>query len=293
MKKNKIPVYSLDTFKNQFAKKASYQVEVFDHNRHYKVDYPHRHDFFYEVLYIKQGSGTYHIDFHEYEISPESIFFVSPGQVHEITFSEDIYGYIFFLNTDEFLPIDRNETFYWLFDQLNYKIDSSRMEILHHQKLEWLFKDAIENYLAEDKYTDSICKNNLSSILLYCSRLYENVNPILSKKGKGFELIRNFKDLISKHYIDNLSVSQYAEKLSITPNHLNETTKQLTGLNANSLINNKVLVEVKRLLAYTEDDITGISYKFNFKDQSYFSRFFKGKTGMSPKDFRNLHNKAK
>jgi AraC family transcriptional activator of pobA len=95
-KQSKIPVYSIDTFKNASAR-STYQVEIFDFNRHFKVEYPHRHDFFYEVLYIKQGSGVYHIDFQDYHIKPETIFFVSPGQVHEISFFRRYFWIHFFV----------------------------------------------------------------------------------------------------------------------------------------------------------------------------------------------------
>ncbi|MDX2190856.1 MAG: helix-turn-helix domain-containing protein [Bacteroidota bacterium] len=285
MSQKNIPVYSIDTFKDT-SSKSSFQVEKFDHKRHYNVEYPHRHDFFYEVLYIKEGSGKYVIDFEEYEIKPETIFFVVPGQVHEISFSEDIMGYIF-LFTEEFLSISNDEKFYWLFDQFSFRKDPTKITNDGiNQKLNWLFINSIENYEKGDKYSDTICQNNLRNILLYCSRLYEDLNYINHKKGKGFSLIRQFKSLIDQHYMDNWSVKDYANKLSVTPSHLNETIKTLSGVTATSMLDNKLLVEIKRYLAYTEYDITEIAYKFNFKDQSYFSRFFRNKSNLTPSEFR-------
>jgi AraC family transcriptional activator of pobA len=201
-------------------------------------------------------------------------------------FSEDIFGYIF-LFTDEFLPVTQDEKYFWLFDKLNYKTDPSHIsENPNHQKLEWLFTDAIENYHIRDKYTDNICRNNLSSILLYCTRLYEDENPVLYKKGKGFELVNKFKTLVSIHFAENWSVKEYADQLAITPSHLNETIKKHTGNTASDFIDHKMILEIKRMLVHSDLNVTEIAEKFNFIDQSYFSKYFKKRSGTSPKDFK-------
>jgi len=282
-------VYGIEKFKNKTGGNSTYKVEVFDHNRHYKVEYPHRHDFFYEVLYIKKGSGTYHIDFHAHPILPETMFFVSPGQVHEIHYSDDIYGYIF-LFTEEFLTISVDENYATLFDSMTNKRAALQLKTVEQQaKFELIFKQAIADYDLSDKFSEQVCRNILCTILLNCLRIYETGNPVLHQKGKGAQLVKKFKKLIDEKYADYLAVKDFADLMAITPTHLNETVKQHTGMNANSLIDNKLLVEIKRLLAYTDKNISEIAFLFNFKDQSYFSRFFKSKSGFSPKEFRNLN----
>ena len=75
--------------------------------------------------------------------------------------------------------------------------------------------------------------------------------------------------------------------LHVTPNHLTETVKNLTGTTSNELIKAKLIIEAKRLLLFTDATITEISNQLNFKDQSYFTRVFKRHCGISPKDFKN------
>ena len=89
-----LPVYSLQSFSSPERKSQQFQVEVFDANRHFSVKYPHRHDFF-EVLFLKKGSGYHVIDGNKYEIQPPCVFFMSPGQAHKLELSNDIEGYIF------------------------------------------------------------------------------------------------------------------------------------------------------------------------------------------------------
>lgn len=283
---HQIPVYSLDKFKNSTQENLKFKVEIFNHNRHYNVEYPHRHDFFYEVLYIKKGTGTYVIDFQHYVIKPETLFFVSPGQVHEINYSEDIYGYIF-LFTEEFLSISSEVHFSFLFDTILNNNEALFLKTAPLQsKFEFIFLESIFNFELADKMSESICRNFLKVILRLSLRELGYDNPVFYQKRKGTEIVKKFKELINSKHKEYLSVKDYAALLSITPSHLNETVKEIAGVNANSLIYDKLLVEIKRLLAYTEKDISEIAFQFNFKDQSYFSRFFKSKTGVSPKEFR-------
>ena len=73
-KQKNIPIYKLDKFHSSVEKSNMFQVEVFDANRHFAVQYPHRHDF-YEVLFLTQGSGFHIIDENQYEIKPPCVFF--------------------------------------------------------------------------------------------------------------------------------------------------------------------------------------------------------------------------
>lgn len=82
-------------------------------------------------------------------------------------------------------------------------------------------------------------------------------------------------------------VQKYAALLGVTPNYLNVLTRKHWGKSALNLINDRVILEVKRLLLRTDYDISEIAYRVGFNELSYFSRFFKRNTGMTPLQFRN------
>ena len=75
--------------------------------------------------------------------------------------------------------------------------------------------------------------------------------------------------------------------MALTPNHLTQTVNQLTGKTSSQIIKSKQVLEIKRLLVHTNLTVTEISQRLNFPDQSYFAKFFKRETGMSPKQYRN------
>src|ERR1035437_4794451 len=108
-KKTNIPVHKLDKFHSDKDRSNLYQVEVFDANRHFAVQYPHRHDF-YEVLFLTKGSGYHIIDENQYEIHPPCIFFLSPGQAHSLSLSTDIDGFIFLFTSEFYLLNQKNKS---------------------------------------------------------------------------------------------------------------------------------------------------------------------------------------
>jgi AraC family transcriptional regulator, transcriptional activator of pobA len=101
-----------------------------------------------------------------------------------------------------------------------------------------------------------------------------------------------FQQLIDKHYTSIRLPKEYADLLYITPNHLNTLCHEMLGKSAGDIIRDRVILEAKRLLTSADLRISQISDQLNFKDNSYFNRFFKKYTGLTPDDFRkNMINK--
>ncbi len=289
-KKGQIPVYGLQSFSNTRNNTRSFQVEKFDRSRHFKVEYPHRHDFF-EVLFLTKGSGTHIIDDNEYTIEPPCVFFLSPGQAHNLIASDDIDGFIY-LFTTEFYQMKGVDTNRLLEFPFFYTIQQNNPPIqLTEQKDEMFLKslfnrgvDELDNNL--DDYSVDVLHSILELMLVSLSRLYVHEKQMITK-AKGHILVKRFYQLVEDNYQKNISVNKYAEMLALTPNHLTQTVKHLTGKTSNEIIKAKVVLEVKRLLYYTNLSVTEISNQLNFTDQSYFTKFFKKETSLSPKQYRS------
>jgi AraC family transcriptional regulator, transcriptional activator of pobA len=288
-KNNQIPIYSLQAFSSPERKSQQFQVEVFDANRHFQVMYPHRHDFF-EVLFLLKGSGFHVIDSNKYEISPPCMFFLSPGQAHKLELSHDIEGYIFIFTSD-FYQLDRSNPnrlieypFFYTIHQNNPPLHFNNWEDVIF--LDSLFNKAIKLVSNEENKTTELLRSFLDIILNYSANLYP-VDENLLVKGKGHLLVKRFYQLLEKRYRENLTVTNYADILSVTPNHLTQTLKQLTGKTSLEIIKSKQLLEIKRLLVHTNLGVSEISNQMNFADQSYFTKFFKRETGLLPLAYRN------
>lgn len=283
-----IPVYSLHNFSSSEQDSQQFQVEVFDTNRHFSVKYPHRHDFF-EVLYLSKGSGFHVIDGNKYEIKPPCVFFMSPGQAHKIEFSNDIEGFIFIFTAEFYLINKSNQNrlieypFFFTIRQDNPPLKLIAPEDI--QFLESLFKKGIAEIQKKDEYSIELLRSILDLILTTSSTLYKTEENTLSK-GKGHIVVKKFFQLIEENYHQNLTVSEYADKLAITSNHLTQTVNQLTGKTSSQIIRAKQVLEIKRLLVHTNLSVTEIANRLNFPDQSYFAKFFKREAEISPLQYR-------
>ena len=283
-----LPVYSLDNFSSPERKSQQFQVEVFDANRHFAVKYPHRHDFF-EVLYLKKGSGFHVIDGNNYEIKPPCVFFMSRGQAHKLELSQDIEGYIFIFTADFYLlnRTDQNRLiefpFFYTIHQDNPPLQLENESDIRF--LEDLFRKGIAEIARPDGYSVEMLRSILDLILTTCSARYQ-VSESLMNKGKGQILVKRFFHLLEENHRKNLSLNEYAQMIGVTANHLTQTIKQLTGKTSSQIIKDKQLLEIKRLLVHTNLSVSEIAGQLNFDDQSYFTKFFKRETGFTPLQYR-------
>jgi AraC-like DNA-binding protein/mannose-6-phosphate isomerase-like protein (cupin superfamily) len=286
MPEKNIPVYSLHNFRSGDNRSQQFQVEVFDANRHFAVEYPHRHDFF-EILYLAKGTGKYLADGNKYEIEPPCVFFMSPGQVHSIDFSHDIEGYIFLFASDFYQINQRNPNrliefpFFFTIRKDNPPLILEKAGDI--QFLESLFIKAIESTQTEN-VSLSLLRSFLGLILTFCASLYPYNKKQL--QGKGHIVVKRFFQLLEENYSKNLSVAEYADMMALTPNHLTQTVHQQTGKTSSQIIKAKQILEIKRLLIYTNLSVTEIATRMGFADQSYFAKFFKRETSLSPLQFR-------
>ncbi|HBL73757.1 MAG: hypothetical protein A2W90_12915 [Bacteroidetes bacterium GWF2_42_66] len=283
-----LPVYSLHNFSSPERKSQQFQVEVFDAKRHFSVKYPHRHDFF-EVLYLMRGSGFHVIDGNKYEIKPPCVFFMSPGQAHKLEFSNDIEGYIFIFTSDFYL-INRSDQnsliefpFFFTLQQDNPPLILENSDDVIF--LERLFVQGISELEATGARAIDVLRSILDLILTTCAARYRTIETSGSK-GKGHILVKRFYSLVEEKHQQNLSLGQYAEMLSVSPNHLTQTLKKLTGKTSTQIIKAKQILEIKRLLVHTNLTVSEIAGQLNFYDQSYFSKFFKRETGRLPLQYR-------
>ena len=263
-------------------------MEVFDANRHFSVEYPHRHDF-YEVLYLSGGSGYHIIDSNKYKIEPPCVFFMTPGQTHKLELSQDIDGYIFLFARDFYLlnQSDKNKLLSFPFF---HAVTRQNPPLLLSNTEDNIFLKNLfirgSNYVKSHTATDEIIRSLLDLILLTCTQLYPREYNVLPN-NKGHITVKKFMLLIEVNYQQNLKVSDYADMLSITANHLTQLVKQITGKTTNEILQEKNILEIKRQLLYTNLTVTEIASQMNFADQSYLAKYFKKCTGQTPLQYRS------
>jgi len=283
----------LHDFTKDDASSTPFDLLPLEERESYDTSVPHRHNYYEIFLFIK-GGGTHEIDFEVFPIKSKSVHFVSPGQVHKVKRELDSYGYVLFFSRDfYYLNLPNKNILY----ELPFLNNNTSEPILNLNKDDFqifseLFEKIEKEYGGDNELKESVIRSYLNIILLKSKSFFDQLKDDDSKDNTSSKLVYDFKILVEKNYRKLHLVKEYADLLSTTSEHLNEETKKVTGKIASDLISDRILLETKRLLMYSEFSNKEIAYFLNYEDPSYFSRFFKNKIGISPSEFRdNLQKK--
>lgn len=243
----------------------------------------HRHDFFF-ILAIEKGKGEHQIDFSNYSISNYTFFILRPSQVHQLTLKKGSKGFIIAFDNSFYSPKeDLKKEMFSTVSRVNYYKLTSKIYVKIIPILEYIFSEYSNKKLM---FRDHI-KANLD--LLFIELFRHNKSTNNNAINNSIHLAETILELIDNHFYNNKQVSFYAEKLNLTTYQLNSITKKALEKNCSQLINERILLEVKRYLITTPNQVNEISYHLGYDDTSYFIRFFKKHTGLTPEAFRQSY----
>jgi len=283
--RNLIPSY--DLYKT-LDTDLRFEFSLLEESYHpYDASLPHRHNY-YEVLMFKESGGTHEIDFTAYPIKENSLHFISPEQVHVLRREKHVSGYVLSFTKDFFLDETTDSSFIDSFPFFNnpyaYPVADFSKPELQRQLFDILSK--IQNeYLSKGDDKKELLLPYLNIFLILAKRIHPPETA-----GKLFQLrseyTQKFKKLVEKNFRQKKSVAEYAEMLNITSGHLNDTVQKDTGKTASEIIHERIVLEAKRLLYHSPKSVKEIAYDLLYDDPSYFARFFKTHTQLTPEQFR-------
>jgi AraC family transcriptional activator of pobA len=252
-------------------------------------DEPHRHSYF-TILLIKSAKGKHIIDFNEFDLMPFQVYFISPGQVHQLLETEKSYGFGLTFSPQFMMENGIDNRFIedlHLFQDFGFSpplaLNKTEFKTLETIALE------IENTLDKhQKFKYQAVGALLKLFLINCNNACslsqeENTQTVQA----SVILLRNFKNLLNQNYKNWHKVNEYAAELHITSDYLNVAVKSLTGKSAKEHIQSRILTAAKRLLRFSALTNKLIAYELGFSEPANFSQFFKKCTGISPSKFKN------
>ncbi len=287
-----IPILNIQQFEQDVPMSDFYSNDLKSHLEKNKdfFDKPHRHDFFLCVLFSK-GSGTHEIDFNTYQIKPGSVYFLRPGQTHYWKFDNQPEGYIFF-HTQNFYELHFSKS---KLEQFPYYYSYKNTPTLHldlneTKRLESIFRNINDEYHKRLPYKKQkiACLINTAYIdLARHYNVFESTKSIISVTY--IDTLRSLERTIDIHYKTEKSAKFYADKLNITPKHLNRIVKATLGKTTTDLITERVILESKRLIVHSNNTLSAISEILGYQDYAYFSKVFKQKTEVTPLEFKKSY----
>jgi AraC family transcriptional regulator, transcriptional activator of pobA len=278
------PFYSIGHFLNQPANRSAFEVLRFESMAEPDVDDVHKHTF-YEIIWVDTGQSRQTIDYKSYPLGPQSLFFISPGQLHEFEEWEPLRGGSILFTGDFFLLNHPNQD--KLFE-LTFLDNFHAQPLLQPSATDFHLIRQIIDLLDQEAQrfprTDAVLQPLLHALLAQIQRCVEGQQGQLSKRY--VVQFKHFKQLLDLHFTENWSVSIYAEQLNMTQHHLNLICREVVGNTATEVIRTRAMLEAKRLLTFTDLGVGEIAAQLNFMDSSYFARVFRQETGQSPTAFR-------
>lgn len=235
-------------------------------------------------VFITSGKLSLKIGYDSYIAIKDQLLIIQPLKPFQIEkCSEDLQGYILYIKENSVLGNMGNHSMIFNLDFLDtwsnslYSIDHIPIEFIENifKRIAWQNK----------KTSLNIVNAYVITLLLEINNLY---NHISNPNRAAIDLSRKFKKEIYNNLHLQLSITDYASKLSVTPNHLNKSVKSVTGYSALILISKMKMIEAKYLLMTIDLTIADISEKIGFSDVSYFSRFFKKHEGVTPTEYRKM-----
>jgi AraC-like DNA-binding protein len=248
------------------------------------VPFPHRHAF-YHLVFITSGSGWHDIDFHRYEATPGKLFLMKPGQVHSWQLSPKTQGFV--IEFEESSLPNKGADALLLAGSLSRAseyYDLSIARLGNREQLVSIMHMIVKEYENQAENFEISLRSLLVALLIEISRL---MNKDQRRTAPADPLFDRFFTLIEEHFQKEHEVAFYANALSTTAKALTMRATRAFGKSARTIIQERLLLEAKRLLAYSDLSIAEIAYELGFEDPNYFTRFFKGHVEATPGAFRS------
>jgi AraC family transcriptional regulator, transcriptional activator of pobA len=241
----------------------------------------HKHDLMGQITYWMRGRGTYFIEDKRLDFSAPAVSFVPSGIVHGFSVepreSDAVVisiadGPLLSVGEQTILPPD--------VPVMVWDTGEDRL----WDRLARLIDIAAEEYAGAGAGSQMVMASLTSAILTQIARLAAGQPS--AAHPPHLVLATQLRRMVDAHFRENWSVERYTAALATTPHLLAKACDAAFGMQVKELVNERRLLEAKRLLLFTVRPLEDIAYEIGFRDPAYFSRFFRLRTGMAPSEWR-------
>ena len=242
---------------------------------------PHKHNNYFEIIYLSKGSGSHSIDHRKYVVKPPVIFFVRKEQVHHWELLSEPEGYVVILKKP-FIDKGLDNELKLLLTEVS---NLTSLHVKDNETIDQLFALLTKENGRINENNFTIIEGLLKALL---AKVLEVAKPLTGKIKIKSNLFQSFRELLGQDSVVKNDVAYYAGLLNTTPQNLNATCRKAVAQPAALVLSEFIIGEAKRLLLYTDNTISEISFPLDFKDPSHFVKYFKRYTTHTPQAFRHL-----
>jgi len=257
-------------------------LKIAPFRREVRKTVPHKHNNYFEIIYLSKGSGFHLIDHQRHGVKPPVVFFIRREQVHgfELDDDSDSEGFVLIVKKpfiDKSSDLELKSFFTWASNHACLQLHDSESV------------SRIFNLLAKENEAGVAVNRTVNEGLLKAllAKLSVSAKPALKdERYIKSDIYQNYLGLLSAEKPVKRQVLYYATLLNTTPQNLNAVCRKAANQAAADLIANFIISEAKRLLIYTANTISEIAFVLDFNDASHFIKYFKRFTGVTPQSYR-------
>jgi AraC family transcriptional activator of pobA len=242
---------------------------------------PHKHNNYFEIVYLSAGNGHHLIDYQQHEVKPPVIFFIRREQIHGFDLHQDVepVGFVLIVKKP-FIDASVDGELKALFSKAS---SHTCLYLNQTDTIQQLFELLVkENETGSLPVIEGLLKALLAKVL-------ESALPVSkSISAKKTDLYQIYLDLLSTDKPVKNQVAHYAALLNTTPQNLNAICRKAAGQTAADILAAFIISEAKRLLLYTNNTVAETAFALDFKDTSHFIKYFKRFTGLTPQAYRSV-----
>lgn len=244
------------------------------------------------ILYCTKGEAEIMIDLQKYPILSNTHVIILPGSILSLLSSNDDFVVDYFVFRREMMEVAclrLEPAFMHFLKEVSCYTDNKADETSY---IHLLIKAGKSVYAEkENRFRDQIAQNLLQ---IYFLGLYDKIQRFFNEEeeessNRKAQLFKKFIRLVQLHCVTQRDVSFYANELCISTRYLLAITKAMGKNSAKEIIDEFLMLELRVALQSTNLSLKEIAERYQFSDQSFFGRYFKKHTGMSPKEYRNKY----
>jgi len=244
------------------------------------------------VLYLPAGYSVT-VDFQRFDTRKPALFFINSNQYFQLEKAGSAKGYLIYYNRDFYCVQIHDEEVACdglLFNNI-YGMPMTALPAKEDKLVAGAMHNILEELGRKESQHEEMIRTYLKQMIILATRVWkqQQLGQLKENPSEDIEFFRHFSRLVEIHFREKHSVNDYAELLGVAAKTLSKKFNRLRLSQPNDVIKDRILLEAKRLLAYSPLSIKEVAYDLGYDDPAYFNRLFTAKAGCTPAVFRKSY----